>query len=100
MMWFQSLLGINERMKPLPDLLRTIDNLQQAGDSSTTQVDQAIASRRIVPFGNSPFCVATNGVEHHSRPPDRNKTHFYKSTTTVVTLAQRMSHYPSRPMKK
>jgi len=39
----RALLAVNTQLQPLPDLLRTIDALQQAGASTTSQVDRAIA---------------------------------------------------------
>ena len=44
----QQLLAINTRMQPLPDLLRTIDRLQQAGSMSVSEVEKAIAILQIV----------------------------------------------------
>lgn len=44
----QTLLSINNRMKPLPDLLRTVDRLQQAGDSTQSETDQAIAILTVI----------------------------------------------------
>lgn len=42
------LLAVNERIKPLPELLRTVDRIQQAGQSTTVPVDQAIAILQVV----------------------------------------------------
>lgn len=39
----ERLVAANDRLRPLPDILRTIDRLQQAGQSAGTEVDKAIA---------------------------------------------------------
>jgi hypothetical protein len=42
------LLSANDRLKPLPDILRTIDRLQQAGETTGSDVDKAIAILTVV----------------------------------------------------
>lgn len=44
----EKLLAANERLKPLPDILRTVDDLQKAGSSTTEPVDRAIAILTVV----------------------------------------------------
>lgn len=44
----KTLLEINEKMKPLPDLLRTVDRLQTAGSASATETDRAIAILTVI----------------------------------------------------
>lgn len=44
----ETLLAINGKLKPLPDLLRTIDAAQKAGQSGGTTVDQAIGILQVV----------------------------------------------------
>lgn len=44
----RALLAVNEQMKPLPELLRTVDRLQQAGDSTASETDRAIAILQVV----------------------------------------------------
>jgi len=44
----QKLLSANEKLKPLPDLLRTIDRLQVAGESTASNTDRAIAILQVV----------------------------------------------------
>lgn len=43
-----ALLNVNTQMKPLPDILRTIDNAQQAGEAAQGDVDKAIAILQVV----------------------------------------------------
>lgn len=44
----EALLQVNTKMAPLPALLRTIDNLQKAGSSTTVETDRAIALLTVV----------------------------------------------------
>lgn len=44
----EALLQVNTKMEPLPALLRTIDNLQKAGSSTTVETDRAIALLTVV----------------------------------------------------
>lgn len=55
----ERLLKINDQLKPLPDILRTIDKLQMAGSSTQASVDQAIAILKVVGQG---ITVVVGGV--------------------------------------
>ncbi len=44
----QVLLAANDKLKPLPDILRTIDHLQTAGSSTASETDRAIAILQVV----------------------------------------------------
>lgn len=44
----EGLLKANTSLKPLPDILRTIDAAQKAGDSASTDVEKAIAILKVV----------------------------------------------------
>lgn len=44
----ENLLRANDQLKPLPDILRTIDRLIAAGDSAAGPIDQAIAILTVV----------------------------------------------------
>lgn len=42
------LLALNDKAKPLPDILREIDALTKAGGAATTKIDQAIAVLQVL----------------------------------------------------
>lgn len=44
----ERLLVVNDKLKPLPDILRTIDRLQEAGDPMNTEAERAIAILTVV----------------------------------------------------
>jgi hypothetical protein len=44
----KTLLGINDKMQPLPELLRTVDRLQQAGDPTQSETDRVIAILTVI----------------------------------------------------
>lgn len=55
----RALLAVNDKLLPLPDILRTIDRLQKAGSSSASETDRAIA---ILTVAGQDISVVVAGV--------------------------------------
>lgn len=69
----RALLAVNDKLKPLPDILRTIDNLETAGSSSASEVDRAIAILTVV---GQDISVVVAGVP------------VSEATTTLINLVR------------
>lgn len=76
----EDLLKVNDKLRPLPDLLRTIDKLQAANQTATPQIDQALA---ILELAGQDISVLITGV-----PVTDATTDAMKQLVALVRAAQ------------